>query len=90
MMVRTQIMLDAEAHRRAKLRAAELGISLAAYVRQVIGEDLAAPSAKTDADAIIGLFGSGGSDIARHKDEYLAEAVEAKVHAAGARATRRR
>lgn len=79
MMVRTQIALDAEEHRRAKLRAAELGISLAEYVRRVVGSDLAAPASRPDASEIIGLFDSGGSDIARHKDELLAEAVETKV-----------
>ena len=80
-MVRTQILLEAEEHRRAKVRAAEMGISLAEYVRRVVGTDLATPSAKADASEIIGMFNSGGSDIARHKDEYLAEAVDAKVRA---------
>lgn len=78
-MVRTQIMLDTEEHRRAKLRASELGISLAEYVRRVVGADLATPAMKIDASEIIGMFASGGSDIARHKDDYLAEAVAAKV-----------
>ena len=90
MMVRTQIRLDPDEHRRAKLRAAELGVSLAAYIRRVVGEDLAAPAAKPDARKITGLFGSGNADIARRKDEYLAEAIEAKVLAGAARATRRR
>lgn len=80
MMVRTQIMLDAEEHRRAKSRASELGVSLAEYVRRVVGTDLATPSSKSDPSEIIGMFNSGGSDIARHKDEYLAEAVAAKLH----------
>lgn len=78
-------MLDAEEHRRAKGRAAELGISLAEYVRRIVGADLATPPARADASDILGLFGSGGSDIARHKDEYLAEAVAAKVRGPGAR-----
>jgi hypothetical protein len=90
MMVRTQILLDAEEHRRAKLRAAELGISLAEYIRRVVGDDLATPAAKVDASEIIGLFGSGGSDIARHKDAYLAEALETKVRAGVTRTGRRR
>ncbi len=72
-------MLDAEEHQRAKRRAAELGISLAEYVRRVVGADLSTPAAKPDPAEIIGLFGSGGSDIARHKDEYLAEAIGTKV-----------
>jgi hypothetical protein len=79
MMVRTQIMLDAEEHRRAKTRASELGISLAEYVRRLVGTDLATPSSESDPSEIIGMFNSGGSDIARHKDEYLAEAVATKL-----------
>lgn len=78
-MVRTQILLAAEEHRRAKARAAELGISLAEYVRRAIRSDLAVPPPKPDASEIIGMFDSGGSDVARHKDEYLAEAVGAKL-----------
>lgn len=89
-MVRTQIMLDAEDHRRAKGRAAELGISLAEYVRRVVGADLAAPAETTDRSAIIGLFGSGGSDIARDLDDALAQAVEAKVLGNRARNARSR
>ncbi len=83
-------MLEAEQHRRAKARAFELGISLAEYVRRVVGTDLANPSAKSDPSEIIGMFDSGGLDIARHKDEYLVEAVAAKLNANRAARTRRR
>jgi hypothetical protein len=78
MMVRTQIMLDEEAHRRAKRRAAELGISLAQYVRQAVDRDLGPGGEqrhKRDVSRIAGLFNSGGSDIAKHKDEYIGDAV---------------
>jgi hypothetical protein len=74
MMVRTQIALDADAHRRAKRRAAERGVSLAEYVRQVVDRDLG-EQPKGDISAIFGLFNSGGSDIANHKDEYIGEAL---------------
>jgi hypothetical protein len=77
---RTQITLDGEAHRRAKERAGELGVSLAEYVRRLVDADLAAAEPpKTDISAIFGLFDSGGSDIARFKDQYLGEAAE-KLH----------
>jgi hypothetical protein len=78
MMVRTQIMLHAEVHTRAKLRAAELGMSLAEYVRRTIALDLEEPPEPvTDLSGIFGLFAyPGGSDIAHHKDEYLGEAME--------------
>ena len=78
-MVRTQIALDAEDHRRAKRRAAERRISLAEYVRVVIHRDLGGEERpKADISEIFGLFNSGGSDIAKHRDRYVGEAVEAE------------
>jgi hypothetical protein len=74
MMVRTQISLDSDAHRRVKRRAAELGISFAAYMRQVVDHDLG-EEPKRDISGIFGLFDSGGSDVARYKDQYLGEAL---------------
>lgn len=77
MVVRTQITLDAETHSRARQRAAELGVSLAEYVRRVVSSDLDnAPPPESDISAIVGMFDSGGSDVARYKDEYLGEAIE--------------
>lgn len=73
MMVRTQVTLKADSHRRAKRRAAERGISLAEYFRQMVDRDLG-EEPKGDISAIFGLFDSGGSDIANHKDEYIGEA----------------
>ena len=79
MMVRTQIALDSEDHRRAKRRAAEQGISLAEYVREVVHRDLGGEERpKADISEIFGLFDSGGSDVAKHKDRYIGEAVEAE------------
>jgi hypothetical protein len=76
MMSRTQISFDAETHRRARRRAAELGISLSEYVRRVVARDLEAPSPSVDPSAIFDLGDSGGSDVARHKDAYVGEAVD--------------
>ena len=73
MMVRTQIALKSDTHRRAKRRAAERGISLAEYLRQVVDRDLG-EQPKGDITAIFGIGDSGGSDIANHKDEYIGEA----------------
>lgn len=78
-MVRTQIALDSEDHRRAKRRAAEQGISLAEYVRRAVRQDLGGEERpKADISEIFGLFSSGDSDIAKHKDKYVGEAVEAE------------
>jgi hypothetical protein len=78
MVVRTQVTLDAEAHRRAKRRAAELGISFAQYIRQVVDRDLGEPARRADAGEIFGLFDSGGSDVARDKDRYVDEAIASR------------
>jgi hypothetical protein len=76
MMVRTQIALEAEDHRRAKRRAAEMNVSLAEYVRRIVHRDLGAGERpKADISAIFDLGHSGGSDIAKHKDEYIGEAL---------------
>lgn len=82
MVVRTQVTLDAEAHRRAKRRAAELGISFAEYVRRVVDRDLGDPTSAADPSEVFGLFDSGGSDVAREKDRYVGDAVAARVRAA--------
>lgn len=83
-MMRTQVSLDPELHRRARERAADLGISLAEYVRRLLARDLTAPRAAADPSIVFDLGDSGGSDVARHKDRYSGEAVE------GARTPRRR
>lgn len=78
MMLRTQITLSPEAHRRARSRAAALGISLAEYMRRLVDRDLGEPvRPKVDISVIFDLGDSGGSDIANHKDEYIGEAFEA-------------
>ena len=76
MVVRTQITLEAEAHRRAKRRAAELGISFAEYVRRVLDRDLGDVASRADPSEIFGLFDSGGADVAGEKDRYVDAAVQ--------------
>ncbi len=73
MMVRTQVTLENDTHRRAKRRAADLGVSFAEYVRQTLDRDLG-EQPKTDISAIVGIGNSGGSNIAKHKDQYIGEA----------------
>jgi hypothetical protein len=74
MMSRTQITLETQAHRRARQRASELGVSLAEYVRRLVARDLASPQARGDVTSVFDLGNSGGSDIAKNKDSMLAEA----------------
>jgi hypothetical protein len=75
MMSRTQIALDSEMQRRARKRAAELGVSLAEYVRSLVSRDLGAREQRVDPSAIFDLGNSGTSDIARDKDRMVGEAV---------------
>ena len=80
MMSRVQISLESEDYRRARVRAAELGISLAEYVRRLVARDLGEPEKPVEVSALFDLFDSGGSDIARDKDWMIGEAVEAGYH----------
>ncbi len=77
MMVRTQITLDPELHRRARRKAADHGISLAEYVRRLIAGDLGEVSPPADPAVVFNLGDSGGSDVARDRERLVAEAVEA-------------
>lgn len=77
MNTRTQITLDPETQRRARKKAAELGISFAEYVRLTLSRDLA-PETKPVLDVSC-IFDLGASreptDIARDKDALVGEAV---------------
>ena len=77
MTARTQVTLPAEDDRRAKARAAELGISFAEYIRRLVRADLGEAKARADVEAFFDLGDSGGSDIGAHKDEYIGDAVSA-------------
>lgn len=78
MMIRTQIALDSEEHRRARDRAGKLGISLAEYLRRLVARDLGGERPITDPTRLFDLGSSGGSNVARAKDEYVGEAVAAR------------
>lgn len=73
--MRTQISLTPEEHRKAKQRAAELGVSLAEYVRRVVAEDLRTVRLHGDVSLLFALGDSGGSNIAEHEDAYVAAAI---------------
>lgn len=78
MMARIQISLAREEQKRAKTRAAELGISFAEYIRRLVRADLEDARPHRDLSAIFDLGDSGGSDVAAEKDDYVDEAVEAE------------
>jgi len=79
MMARTQITLDPELHRRARERAAELGISLAEYIRRLVAADLE-PAPTADVSAIFDLFDSRtlGLPPIEDWDDAVGEAIEAE------------
>lgn len=67
-------MLESEAHMRAKRRAAELGLPLAAYIRRLVDADTQRSPQSVDRSAIIGMFASGGANVARDKKDMVAAA----------------
>ena len=78
MMARTQITLDPEVQRRARERAAHLGISFAEYIRRLVIRDLGESRPPADPSAVFNLGNSGGSDVARDKAAMIGEALEAE------------
>jgi hypothetical protein len=76
---RTQVSLDPQLHRRARRRAAELGISFAEYVRRLVSRDLGEQVRRAEPAAVFDLGSSGGADIVREKDRLIGEAVAREV-----------
>lgn len=72
--MRTQIALDDEQHARVKAKAAELGMTMAAYIRSLVERDLGEERSNADVSAIFGIGASSGSDIANEPDA-VAEAI---------------
>jgi len=76
MNARTQITMDPELQRRAQIKAADLGISFAEYVRRVVANDLGRAKPKPDISIMFDLGASAEpTDIARDKDKMVSEAV---------------
>lgn len=82
MNARTQVTLDPETRRRAQAKAAEENISFAEYVRRLVLKDLGEPRRKLDISMVFDLADEGPeTDVARRKDEMIAEAI-LDVHSA--------
>ena len=77
-MARAQIVLDPELQRRARARAAQLGVSFAEYVRALVARDLGRRRAKVDASVVFDLGSSRGADVAREKDAMIGAAIAAE------------
>ncbi len=82
MNARTQISLDPDTQRRARVRAEELGISFGDYVRRAIVRDLAVePAASSGVGQLFDMIDEGEpTEIAKDKDLLVVQAV-AMVHA---------
>lgn len=77
--MRTLIALESEQHALVKRRAADLGISMAAYIRRLVERDLQQTGTGTDISAIFGIGDSDGSDIAVDRKGATAEAIAVRA-----------
>jgi hypothetical protein len=79
-MVRMQVQLTDEQSRILKMMALEQGVSVAEFISQSIDayigstNRLSSDERRQRALAIVGIAGSGQSDLAVEHDRYLAEA----------------
>lgn len=75
----TNVLLDPSLRAVAKRRATERGLSMSAYIRELIrSDDAAARAASADITPLIGILGSEGprTDIARDKHAMVARGVQ--------------
>ena len=77
--MRTQIALEPEQHALVKRKAADLGISMAEYIRRLVERDLRQAGPRADISDIFGLGDSGGSDIAVDRKRATAESIAARA-----------
>jgi len=79
-MVRTQIQLRPDQHKRLRRLAAERGVSMAELIRQGVDQVLGEAPQPHQRDLmrrslqIVGKFRSDKSDVSERHDQYLAEA----------------
>lgn len=84
-MVRMQVVLDPEMQRRARKKAAELGVSVAEYIRRLVDRDLGTQGQAIGPDAIFDLGRSREADVAKEKDAMVGAAVAGRRIARGGR-----
>ena len=73
----TNVLLDPALRAVAKRRAGERGLSVSAYIRELIrADDAAARATEGDITPLIGMLGggTGPTDIARRKHEMVRQA----------------
>jgi len=78
-MVRTQVQIEAEQHRRLKAEAYRRSMSMSAVVRELLAEKLAdaqerrRTEAESAWEAFIGCGNDTAADVSVNHDKYLAE-----------------
>lgn len=80
----TNVLLDPALRAAAKRRASERGLSVSAYIRELIrADDAAARATDGDITPLIGMLGTGAepTDIARDKHEMVQRAFSEKPDA---------
>ncbi len=78
----TSVLLDPVLRSTAKRRAAELGLSVSAYIRELIrADDAASSNDGGDIAPLIGMLGTGTepSDTARRKREMVLQAFSEEL-----------
>src|SRR5262249_62398038 len=76
MSARTYITIDSDMQRRARAKAAALGISFAEYVRRLVAQDLGESKRKVDVSLVFDLVDERPkTNIASDKDKMVGEAV---------------
>lgn len=73
-MRRTTVMLPADLHRRAILRARQRGVSLGELIRDSLGAAVPNPTYEADGDPLyedVVFDGPGPADTAKNHDQYL-------------------
>ena len=78
-MMHTQIDLEFEQDALVQRKAADLGISVAEYIRRLVERDLAQTGPGADISAIFSIGDSGCSDIAVDRKGATAEAIAAQA-----------
>ncbi|HEY1804219.1 MAG TPA: hypothetical protein VGG45_07030 [Terracidiphilus sp.] len=75
-MARTQVRLEHELRHQARLRASDLGVSFAEYIRILVRKDVSQPRKTAGIESIFDLGRSGRSEIAREKYLMVEEAID--------------
>ena len=82
-MVRMQVQFTEDQSRQLRRVARSKGVSVAAIVREAVDAALSGRDERREAWeqalAVMGMFSSGGGDVAKDHDEWFAEAVEADL-----------